>query len=156
LIEIKILLPPYRPLDINVQANQSQFVNTIEQIFKGLKADQSAFVVQSNGVDVGFFTLSPSDDDEVEQLRSATRCTLRSFMLDSRHQGQGYAAKVLKQLKSLVRENFPHAESVGLTVNCRNTHAHTLYEKHGFHTLKDLYSGGSAGPQHIMIMVIGD
>jgi RimJ/RimL family protein N-acetyltransferase len=106
--------------------------------------------------DVGFFTLRPAVNDEVDQLKGPDLCTLRSFMIDARHQGKGFAGQALSQLKELVPGTFGALSSVGLTVNCRNTQAYRLYERNGFRDIGELYQGGSAGPQHIMIMSLCD
>jgi GNAT superfamily N-acetyltransferase len=149
---IEKLAPPYRKIDVGVHAEQEQFIDPTDKALSILTEGEVAFVVRLDDQDVGFFTLRPSIDDDVAQLRSADNCTLRSFMIDARHQGKGIAAKALAELSGLVAATFPAAASIGLTVNCRNAQAYRLYKKNGFRDIGELYHGGSAGPQHIMIM----
>jgi RimJ/RimL family protein N-acetyltransferase len=151
-LTIERLTTPYRNIDVQVLANQDEFVAKVDEILANLEKPTIPFAVRSGAQDVGFFTLTPSLHDPVEQLRSSNRCTMRSFMIDARHQGKGYAASVLKMLPELVPDIFGADLSVGLTVNCRNTQAYKLYEKNGFRDTGELYLGGSAGPQHIMMM----
>ncbi len=155
LVVVEKLTPPYRSLDVVVQPEQEQFIDPVEKAIAVMAEGEVAFVVRSGNMDVGFFTLRPSANDEVEQLRGRSSCTLRSFMIDARHQGKGFAYKALALLPTLASANFPGLTSVGLTVNCRNTQAHRLYERNGFQDLGDQYHGGSAGPQHIMTMMVG-
>ncbi|MBU6455231.1 MAG: GNAT family N-acetyltransferase [Cyanobacteria bacterium REEB67] len=152
MLTIERLTAPYRTIEVQVLANQDEFVGKVDEILANLEKSTIPFVVRSDGQDVGFFTLTPSLHDPVEQLRSNNRCTLKSFMIDARYQGKGFAATVLKMLPDLVPDVFGADLSVGLTVNCRNTQAYKLYEKNGFRDTGELYSGGSAGPQHIMMM----
>lgn len=154
-ITIEKLTPPYRNVDVEVQPDQIQFIDPVDKALSILTPSELAFVVQCNGKDVGFFTLRPSENDEVEQLRGANYCTLRSFMIDAREQGKGFASKALLQLPRLIGEHMSGIVRVGLTVNCRNKAAYALYKKCGFSDLGELYLGGSAGPQHIMNMDLG-
>jgi RimJ/RimL family protein N-acetyltransferase len=151
-VTVQRLSPPYPALSVRVLAEQEQFIDPVEKALATMKDGEVPFVVRSEDQEVGFFTLRPSDNDEVEQLRSPNRCTLLSFMIDAQQQGKGFAAKSISKLPELVQANFPSANSIGLTVNCRNAHAYRLYEKNGFRDIGELYHGGKAGPQHIMIM----
>jgi ribosomal protein S18 acetylase RimI-like enzyme len=151
-LEVERLAPPYRAVEVRVHPEQEQFIDPVGKAISIMTAGEVPFVVRFDGEDVGFFTLRPSADDEVEQLRSANRCTLRSFMIDAGQQGKGFASRALAELPGLVPASFPAASSIGLTVNCRNTQAYRLYEKNGFRDIGELYHGGSAGPQHIMVM----
>ena len=149
---IQRVFPPYAIINVCVLPEQEQFIDPVDKALSIMKEGEVPFVVRSDGQEVGFFTLRPSRDDEVEQLRSPNRCTLLSFMIDAQQQGKGFASKVLGKLPELVLATFPASNSVGLTVNCRNSQAYRLYEKNGFRDIGELYYGGCAGPQHIMIM----
>ena len=151
-LQVQRLSHPYPTIDVHVQPEQEQFIDPVGKALSNMTEGEVPFAVRLEGKDVGFFTLRPSHDDEVEQLRSASSCTLRSFMIDARQQGKGLAGKALAQLPGLVATTFTTATSIGLTVNCRNTQAYRLYTKNGFRDLGALYHGGAAGPQHIMTM----
>jgi len=151
-VTIQRIVPPYAIESVCVRPEQEQFIDPVDKVLSIMQEGEVPFVVRSDGRDVGFFTLRPSRNDEVEQLRSSDRCTLISFMIDSQHQGKGFASMALGKLPGLVLATFPANNSVGLTVNCRNSQAYRLYEKNGFRDIGELYYGGCAGPQHIMIM----
>lgn len=144
--------PPYPKIDVRVSPEQVQFIDPVEKAIATLQPTEIPFLMRDDALDVGFFTLRPADSDNIDQLRGDDRVTLLSFMIDARQQGKGYASRSLGQLAKLARETFPHICSIGLSVNCRNTLAYRLYEKNGFRDIGELYHGGSAGPQHIMVM----
>jgi len=143
---------PYPSIDVSVSPEQMQFTSPVAAAIERMQFDEMAFVIYDSCLAVGFFTLKPSCSDVIEQLRSDKRVTLQSFMIDARHQGKGYAKKALAQLPQLAKQFFPGVASIGLSVNCRNRHAYQLYERNGFLDIGELYCGGSAGPQHIMVL----
>jgi RimJ/RimL family protein N-acetyltransferase len=146
--------PPYPVIDVRVLPEQMQFVDPIEKALVTMQPAEIPFLLRDRDIDVGFFTLRPADSDNIEQLRSDDRVILLSFMVDARQQGKGYASRSLVQLPRLAKEIFPYICSIGLSVNCRNTQAYRLYEKNGFRDVGELYHGGCAGPQHIMVMEV--
>ncbi len=149
---IQRIEPQHSSIDVTVLPEQMQFTSPVASAIAKMHVNEMAFVIRDAGVNVGFFTLKPSDSDVIDQLRSDERVTLQSFMIDARQQGKGYAKKAMLQLPALAREYFPHIKSIGLSVNCRNQTAYRLYEKYGFRDIGEIYHGGSAGPQHIMVM----
>ena len=56
----------------------------------------------------------------------------------------------MEALPGAMTAAYPHADGIGLTVNCKNLHAYKLYELGGFIDTGELYLGGRSGPQHIM------
>lgn len=148
---IKRIESPYPSIDVAVSPQQMQFTSPVADALERMQFDEMAFAIFDSDLAVGFFTLRRSDSDVIEQLRCDTRLTLQSFMIDARQQGKGYAKKALDQLPFLSRQYFANIDSIGLSVNCRNQAAYRLYEKNGFRDIGELYYGGSAGPQHIMI-----
>lgn len=149
---VQRLYPPYPKIDVHVSPEQVQFIDPIEKAIATMQPTEIPFLMRDGDIDVGFFTLRPADSDNIDQLRGDDRVTLLSFMIDARQQGKGYASRSLAQLPKLAKELFPYICSIGLSVNCRNTLAYRLYEKNGFRDIGELYHGGSAGPQHIMVM----
>ncbi len=144
--------PPYPQIDVCVLPEQVQFIDPVEKAIATMQATEVPFLMKEDDMDVGFFTLRPAASDNIEQLRGDDKLTLLSFMIDARQQGKGYASRSLAQLPDLARQSFPYVQSIGLSVNCRNKAAYRLYEKNGFRDIGELYHGGSAGPQHIMVM----
>lgn len=63
---------------------------------------------------------------------------------------------MLRALPSYLNESYPERSAVYLTVNCRNVAAYQCYLKAGFQDTGNLYHGGPAGPQHIMMLHVSD
>ena len=104
------------------------------------------FTLVENGAPIGFFVLdeTPADADTSADL------LLRAFFVDAAAQGRGRGGRMVALLPDLVREHFPAARSVVLTVNVRNVVARALYVAGGFVDAGELYLGGPAGPQHVL------
>lgn len=107
-------------------------------------------ILDKQGEAAGFFVLdeTPSPVDPFADL------VLRAFFVDRAHQRQGIGGGALSALPDLVTRRWPDARTVVLTVNVRNPVACRLYLRHGFTDHGDLYLGGSAGPQHVLRLVL--
>lgn len=121
-----------------------------QEVFSGRAADtlpaaeadpsrHPVALLDGSGCPVGFFVL-----DETGHL------LLRAFFVDAAHQRRGHAGRALAALPAYVRERFPQATSVSLTVNVRNVVAYAAYLRGGFVDDGELYLGGPAGPQHVL------
>ena len=75
---------------------------------------------------------------------------LRAFMIDHACQGRGIGSRSMAQIGGYLRSLYPEAQALVLTVNLRNAAAIRAYAKAGLEDTGDIYSGGIAGPQHIM------
>lgn len=107
-------------------------------------------ILDEQGEAAGFFVLdeTPSPADPSADL------VLRAFFIDRAHQRRGIGGRALSALPDLVARQLPAARMVVLTVNVRNQVARRLYLQHGFTDNGDRYSGGSAGPQHVLRLVL--
>lgn len=108
--------------------------------------DRHPYALVEDGVPVGFLVLdrTPSDADPSADL------LLRGFFVDAAAQGRGVATRMLALLPDVLRDDFPAARSVVLTVNVRNPVARRVYVRGGFTDAGELFLGGSAGPQHVL------
>lgn len=77
---------------------------------------------------------------------------LRTWLVDRHLQGRGIATDAAMQLKSYLRNHYPEARGIFLTVNLRNPHAREVYLRGGFNDTGDQYPHGDAGPQNILYM----
>jgi len=77
---------------------------------------------------------------------------LRSFLVDQAVQGRGIATDAATQLKPYLRQRYPQARGIFLTVNLRNVRARDIYLRGGFNDTGEQYLKGEAGPQHILYM----
>ena len=75
---------------------------------------------------------------------------LRTFLVDQSLQGRGIATDTAMQLKPYLRQHYPQANGIFLTVNLRNPRARDVYLRGGFNDTGKQYLDGGAGPQHIL------
>ncbi|CUH79130.1 putative acetyltransferase [Tritonibacter multivorans] len=102
---------------------------------------------------VGFFKI----DHKYPQTYNFARTGdlgLRAFMIDQPCQGRGLGSAAVARLGPYLRRLYPAAEAMVLTVNLRNTAAIRAYLKAGMQDTGDLYTGGIAGPQHVMRLTL--
>jgi RimJ/RimL family protein N-acetyltransferase len=128
--------------------DQEEFSGRAEQTLPLAERDPARhpYAVVEDGWPVGFFILdqtSPEFDPSADLL-------LRGFFVDASVQGRGVAGRAVAALPALVRQDFPAARSVVLSVNVRNPVARAVYLRGGFVDDGELYLGGSVGPQHVM------
>jgi GNAT superfamily N-acetyltransferase len=152
------VVPVTRPLRDAVlalapTAEQERWSGAAAQTLPAAEADprRHPFVIlDEQGTPAGFFVLdeTPSPADPTADL------VLRAFFVDQAHQGRGTASRALAALAGLVSGELPAARTVLLTVNVRNQVARQLYLRHGFTDTGELYLGGSAGPQHVLRLVL--
>jgi RimJ/RimL family protein N-acetyltransferase len=128
--------------------DQEEFSGRAEQTLPLAERDPARhpYAVVEDEVPVGFFILdqTPPDFDPSADL------LLRALFVDACAQGRGVARRAVAALPGLVRQDFPAARSVVLSVNVRNPVARAVYLRAGFVEDGELYLGGSAGPQHVM------
>jgi RimJ/RimL family protein N-acetyltransferase len=93
--------------------------------------DRHAILILHGESLVGFFVLhgwagaKKYTDDQHALL-------LRTFSIDTRNQGKGYAKQAMKQLPDFVQTYFPDARRIVLGVNYANYPAQNLYLRSGF------------------------
>lgn len=136
-------------LQLELRSGQSDFISPIAETLKQATPGWRCHVIQSEQRIVGFLVLD-TDFQLPEYSVDELHIGLRSFMIDARLQGKGYAQEALVALNHCVKAAYPNVSDLILTVNCQNTVAYNCYLKAGFSDTGALYLGGMAGPQHIM------
>ncbi|ETX10076.1 acetyltransferase [Marinomonas ushuaiensis DSM 15871] len=136
---------------LSVESDQLQYVATIDDILASANAQIRPHVIIANDEVVGFFLIDTAYADHNDCVESNS-LGLRSFFIDHKHQGNGYAKQTLQILPTYLMSNFPKQTNVYLTVNCKNKLAQKSYLNAGFYDTGNLYHGGKSGPQHIMCM----
>lgn len=76
-------------------------------------------------------------------------CYLMALTVNADHQGKGIGLLAMEALIEQLKDT--ECDAIALSVNCKNPAAIRLYEKAGFHALEELYYGGNAGPQYVMV-----
>lgn len=143
-------------LELKVTQDQEKYVGTVKELLEDfLEGEHSHLHPHSIVVGeqiVGFFNIDINYSDTYEFTHN-NELGLRAFLIDSKHQGKGYAKLASATLKQYLMAEYASFESIALTVNCKNSNAYKAYLKGGFLDTGELYYGGKAGPQHIMRMV---
>jgi RimJ/RimL family protein N-acetyltransferase len=75
---------------------------------------------------------------------------VRGFYVDARHQGRGFGTAVLLALPGYVREHYPDADRIALTVNEANPSAQRAYFRAGFVDTGERYAAVPSSPQLVL------
>jgi RimJ/RimL family protein N-acetyltransferase len=155
---VAVKIRSYNPGDwaqvskLSVMNDQLKYVASIDYLFRNRKANWDYFVIELNDTIVGFFNLDTAYWKEYE-FAAQGEFGIRSFFIDQRFQGQGYARQAVLLLPDHIFQHYLNCPSLCLTVNCKNPVAYQSYLAGGFLDTHELYLGGAAGPQHIMRVV---
>ncbi|GGN23078.1 MULTISPECIES: GNAT family N-acetyltransferase [Marinomonas] len=138
---------------LSVADEQQRFVGSIEEILKSANAQIRPHVIFVEGIVVGFFLIDTIYAKHFDFAKKHS-LGLRSFFISKEFQGRGFAKQAILALPHYLKETFPTHSIIYLTVNCQNPVAKELYLKGGFEDTNNLYHGGPAGPQHILMKAI--
>lgn len=158
--ETHLQVRPYAPddqpavLSLSVHKDQLPFVGRTEDLIAASSTTRHPYVLEMGDTLVGFFHIDTAYADNYEFADSGDY-GLRAFLVDQRHQGQGFGRQAMARLPHLMQTHYPDAKRLVLTVNCKNPTAYHLYCRYGFEDDGELYHGGAAGPQHILRRWIG-
>lgn len=134
---------------LSVAEEQREFVGTLDEILEAAEPSHHFHFIERDNSPVGFFNLDTGYGDSFD-FAEPGELGLRSFLIDSRFQGQGLGKTTAQALAPYLRRNYRQHPAVVLTVNLRNPGAYQLYRLAGFEDNGELYHGGAAGPQHIL------
>ncbi|WP_363799379.1 GNAT family N-acetyltransferase [Lysobacter firmicutimachus] len=101
---------------------------------------------------VGFYRLDFATAAIAGRAFAEPSVGLRSYVIDRDAQGRGYGRAAIAACRDDVRRRHPQRRLLALTVNVRNAAAIAAYRKAGFADTGELYLGGNAGPQHLMLL----
>jgi RimJ/RimL family protein N-acetyltransferase len=153
MIKIEKLSEKYieQALALKVSDEQLKFVGTVQEIFDNTPETGHKHIVLVGDEVVGFFLIDTVYSDSYD-FCSKESLGLRAFFIDSRHQGKGYGKSSVAALKPYIQQAYSQYNKIYLTVNCKNPSAYRCYLKNGFADTDELYLGGAAGAQYIMLM----
>lgn len=140
---------PAEVWQLKVASSQQDFVLPIHTIIAQQQPTEHFQLIYHQQQLVGFFLLD-SGYNQQHDFAKHSDLGLRCFFIDLLAQGQGIASAALRQLPAYVAQQFPDAQRLVLTVNCRNLVAHQLYLTAGFQDSGYLYHGGPSGAQYVM------
>ncbi|KJY81752.1 acetyltransferase [Vibrio galatheae] len=155
MIKLTPMLPKYleQVMTLSIADEQLAYVGTIEEVLVNADDKVHPHLVLADEQVVGIFLIDTIYSDRYDFAPS--ECLgFRAFLIDIKYQGLGYGKAVIAQLKSYLNHQYQQNDMVYLTVNCKNPVAYQCYLNNGFADLGELFNGGAAGPQHIMLMKI--
>lgn len=137
-----------RVAHLDLPPEQHRFSAPPSEILKDEGAYDN-YAIVAGGTVVGFFRVDLAYPEHMEHALP-DELGVRAFSIGDAYQGRGYAKAACRAIAPMLRENYPQAQSVALTVNRKNPGAYHCYRSGGFVDTGELYLGGDAGPQHVM------
>lgn len=138
---------------IQVSGDQAIYAGTIKQAFDTDEDAVDFHAVFDGARAVGFLKIDRSFGTN-NGFAHTGELGLRAFKIDSAEQGKGFGLAAARALQGYLPLYYPTAPSVVLTVNLANPAAYACYRKAGFADTGELFTGGPAGSQHIMRMML--
>ena len=141
---------------LRVAPEQYPYVGDVEfNLIDAERDPQSdAMAVLADGQVIGFYRLDHAPTLVTCQPLPAG-IGLRAFLIDRAHQGRGLGSRAIAAACRDIERRYPGKRILGLNVDCRNVAAVRAYRKAGFVDSGELYFGGSAGPQQLMLRRLG-
>ena len=145
---------------LELQPGQERFVgDPLRMALAGLEEEsRHPYVVEALGAAVGVLTLQLGAAGLAGWPDDHSAWLLRGFLIDRRHQGQGWgtlaAVAAVDAARRLTARHQSGEAGVVLSVNEANLAGLAAYRRAGF-TDAGQYLGGSAGPQRTMFHSFG-
>src|SRR5690606_32777909 len=126
-------------------------VEAVEADRRVADENSEAMAILVGDTPVGFYRLDFAPTIAARRSSGEASGGLRAFFLDVDWQGRGLGTRAVRACCEDVQARHPGRRLLALNVNCRNVVAINAYRKAGFVDTGELYLGGSAGPQHLMV-----
>lgn len=139
---------------LSVAEAQREFVGTLDEILNAAEPSHHFHFIERDNEPVGFFNIDTGYGNCFD-FAEPGELGLRSFLIDSRYQGQGLGKATSAALTPYLKRHYQQHPAIVLTVNQRNPAAYHLYRLAGFDDDGELYYGGAAGPQHVLRLRLG-
>ncbi|NUO76537.1 MAG: GNAT family N-acetyltransferase [Lysobacter sp.] len=138
---------------LRVAPEQLQFVGDTAFNLDDTRRDpgSEAMAVLAGDEVVGFYRLDFHPEAVGGRAFEEPSVGLRAVVIDRERQGRGYGARAMDACCDDLRRRHPQRRLLALTVNCRNLAAIAAYRRSGFVDTGELFLGGPAGPQHLML-----
>lgn len=115
-----------------------------------------AMAILANGGVIGFYRLDRAPNAVTGRPLARPHLGLRAFLIDHRQQGRGLGTRAVRACCDDAGRRHPQHRLLALTVNCRNHAAIATYRHAGFEDSGELFHGGDAGPQHLLLYRLPD
>ncbi|MFC5742119.1 GNAT family N-acetyltransferase [Dyella tabacisoli] len=141
---------------LRVHPAQQDFVGIISNLLAEADNSRSSepMAVLHGATPIGFYCIETRSRSIVGRDFGPTALGLRAFFIDADWQGRGWGAQAMTAILADLATRHPAARRLVLTVNCSNHAALTLYRRCGFEDSGELYHGGRAGPQHLLLRAL--
>ncbi|MGH8031417.1 MAG: GNAT family N-acetyltransferase [Luteimonas sp.] len=142
---------------LRVAADQYAYVGDVSFNLSSADADprSDAMAILADDSVVGFYRLDYAPTIISRVAMSSASVGLRAYMVDRAWQGRGIGTRAIAACCDDLQHRRPDRRLLALNVNCRNVGAIRTYRNAGFVDTGELYFGGSAGPQHLMVRWLG-
>ncbi len=154
-IDIKALCPTEFSefSQLSVFEDQAEFIPSIGALLDRFSGrDAEAYVniagARCDGKAAGIVVVTPTYETADLKSPGSRLSWIDTLAVDRKYQRRGIGKKLLEHTISEIQGGY---DCLCLTVNVRNTSAKTMYLKYGFKDSGELYRGGTAGPQNILI-----
>lgn len=136
-----------------VDTSQQAYVGKIENLLADAAScpDAEPMAICLGDEVIGYYRIDPHSRSVAGRDFDVPALGLRAFFIDTRWQGRGLGAPALVALLNDIVERHGDARLLVLSVNVSNVAATRMYQRAGFARSGELYHGGRAGPQHLML-----
>jgi ribosomal protein S18 acetylase RimI-like enzyme len=143
-------------LQLSVRASQQAYVGKIDNLLADVAncPDAEPMAICLGSEPVGYYLLDPHSRSVAGRDFDVPALGLRAFFIDARWQGRGLGTLALAALVEDVIGRHGDARLLVLSVNVSNEAAIRMYQGAGFSRSGELYHGGRAGPQHLMLRTL--
>lgn len=140
-------------LQLRVRAPQQAFVGRIEDLLADAASRPTCepMAILCDYQPIGFYCIETRARTIVGRDFAQPALGLRAFFIAASWQGRGFGRHALQALFADLAVRHPAARLLALTVNRSNHAALGLYLGAGFVDSGELYHGGRAGPQHLLL-----
>ena len=143
---------------LRVTGDQHPFVGdtgfNLDDALRDPLSDAMAILADSRVI--GFYRLDRAPNAVTGRPLAQPHLGLRAFLIDHRRQGRGLGTRAVRACCDDAGRRHPRHRLLALTVNCRNHAAVATYRRAGFEDSGELFHGGAAGPQHLLLYRLTD
>ena len=138
---------------LQVTEAQRPFVGDIGFNLDDARRDplSEAMAILADGQVIGFYRLDRAPRAVTGRQLAQPHLGLRAFLIDHRRQGRGLGTRAVRACCADAGQRHPQHRLLALTVNCSNHAAIATYRRAGFEDSGELFHGGAAGPQHLLL-----
>lgn len=140
-------------LQLGVSHRQQAYVGHIDNLLADVAScpESESMAICLGNEAIGYYRIDPHPRSVAGRDFDVHALGLRAFFIDQRWQGQGLGTRALAALIDDLGKRHVNARLLVLNVNVSNAAATRMYQRAGFVQSGELYHGGRAGPQHLML-----